>query len=100
MGEEVENLKEGIVRPSQQLQDNRLARWLMPNFREELVALEDQLFEKAQTSVNQMNLQLTKVQNQNRQLLNEDVGRYKTISARWAGLETGDYNPDTIGYDE
>ena len=100
MGEVERNLDEGLIRPSQQLQDNRLARWLMPNFMNELTALEDQLFAKAQTSVDQMNLELNRVQNQNRQLLNEDVGRYKNISARWAGLATGDYNPDTIGFDE
>lgn len=97
---EVENLEEGLVRPSQKLRDNRIARWLMPNFMDELSALEDELFTKANASVNQMNLQLTRVQQQNRQLLNEDVGRYKSITTRWAQLSTGDYNPDTIGYDE
>ena len=94
------NLREGLTRPSQRLQDNRLAKWLMPDFMNELSTLEDQLFDKAETSVNQMNLELKRVQQQNLQLLNEDVGRYRNQSSRWSQLATGDYNPDTISYDE
>jgi len=97
---EVEKLEEGLVRPSQQLRDNRLARWLMPNYIDQLSVLEEQLFTKAQDTVNQLNLQLTRVQQQNRQLLNEDIGRYKTTTTRWSQLATGDYNPDTISFDE
>ena len=102
MGEEVEttNLREGVIRPSETLRKNRVARWLIPNYMDELAAMEDQLFEKAQSSVSQMNLQLNRVRDQNRQLLNEDVGRYRSITTRWSQLATGDYNPDTISYDE
>ena len=97
---EVEKLTDGIIRPSSKIQDSRLARWLIPNFIDELRTMEDQLFTKAESSVNQMNLQLGKVQQQNRQLLSEDVGRYRNMTSRWSQLATGDYNPDTIGYDE
>lgn len=97
MGEIERDLKEGIIRPSQKLRDNFLARWIMPNYISELTALEDQLFTKARDTVNQMNLQLERVQRQNRQLLNTDIGLYKN---RWANLAQGDYNPDTISFDE
>lgn len=100
MGEVENNLEKGLVRPSQQLRDNFLTRWLVPGYIDQLAVLEDQLFTKAKASVEQLNLQLTRVQQQNRQLLNEDVGRYRNITTRWAQLSTGDYNPDTISFDE
>lgn len=80
-------------RPSERLQDSRLARWLFPAHIKQLRVLEEELFEHSQ----QMALRLRRVENQNRQLLNEDIGQYKN---RWANLALGDYNPDTITYEE
>jgi hypothetical protein len=89
---EVESV-ESRRRPSEKLQDSWLARWLFPQHVEELRALEGELFEHTQ----QLTLRLQKVQSQNRQLLDEDIGQYKN---RWVNLASGDYNPDTITFTE
>lgn len=80
-------------RPSERLEDSRLARWLFPSHIKQLQVLEEELYDRS----NQMALRLRRVESQNRQLLNEDVGQYKN---RWVNLASGDYNPDTITFDE
>lgn len=88
---EVEDLQE--LRLSTAMQENIINRWFFPDRIERMRALEDRLFEHTQY----LGLQLQRAQSQNRQLLNEDVGQYRN---RWANLAMGDYNPDTISFDE
>lgn len=80
-------------RPSERLQDSRIARWLFPAHIKQLQVLEDELFDRSQ----HMAMRLQRVQRQNQQLLSEDIGQYKN---RWVNLASGDYNPDTISFDE
>ncbi len=79
---------------------NFLTRIFFPKQLDQMRALEDRLFEHA----NELTLKLEasearakRIQDQNRQLLNEDVGQYRD---RWVNLGAGDYNPDTITYPE
>ena len=95
---EVEDRLDTIQRPSNNA--NFLTRWFFPNQLEQMQALEERLFSDAQ----QLTLKLAeaetraqRIQDQNRQLLNEDIGQYKD---RWRHLAIGDYNPDTITYSE
>ena len=88
---------ENFSKPSKKLQESRLARWFFPNYIQELQTMEDQMFSTAQNVNAELTLRLQRVEAQNRQLLNEDVGQYRD---RWLNLASGDYNPDTIGFDE
>ena len=70
-----------------------LGKFFFPDYLNKLQAAETRLFEQAQRAT----LKLEQVQRQNKQLLSEDVGQYKN---RWVNLAAGDYNPDTISFDE